>query len=334
MAGKNNLRNDIRYRILEIRHIFKECLMACKLAARNKSLGMAEGDRNLVVAMVDGSSYHGGLCDRFKGIVSIYAFCKKKNLPFRIRYTHPFRLEDYLEPASYDWILKDGEFTENPRHVRILYMRGEYRARRLLGFSSGKQVHFYGNRDLLGILNSQLGELTEYDWGTLFRELFRPGQEMRRQLDMLHRQIGGNYCAVVFRFMNLLGDFKEYCYKSISDQSQRQALMDICLDSINDIMKRHPGRKILVTSDSVTFLEKASRIENVFIIPGTLVHIDGNREVLPGNSHDVFMKSFLDFYMLSEAEKIYSVKAQNMYRSQFPEYAAKVNNIPFERVGL
>lgn len=334
MAGKNNLRKDISYRILEIRHTLKERIMAYKLAARDKSFSMAEGNSNLVVAMVDGSSYHGGLCDRFKGIVSIYAFCKKKNIPFRIRYTYPFRLEDYLEPASYDWVLKDGEFTANPRRIRILYMRGEYRARRMLGFSSDKQVHFYGNRDLLGILNSHLGEVTEYDWGTLFRELFRPGQEMRSQLDYLHREIGGDYCAIVFRFMNLLGDFKEYYYRSISDKSKRQALIDICLDSIKDIMKRHPGKKILVTSDSVTFLELASRIENVFIIPGTLVHIDGHRGKLPGNRHDAFMKSFLDFYMLSEAEKIYSVKAQKMYRSQFPEYAAKVNNIPFERVSL
>lgn len=99
--------------------------------------------------MVDGETFHGGLCDRFKGIISLYAYCKYRGLPFRIRYTYPFRLEDYLAPAAYDWTLREGEYTDNPLYSRILYMRGEHLAARLLTLNTRKQIHFYTNRDLL-----------------------------------------------------------------------------------------------------------------------------------------------------------------------------------------
>ncbi len=82
--------------------------------------------------MIDRETFHGGMCDRFKGIISLYAYCKYLGKPFRIKYTYPFRLEDYLLPASYDWTLKDNEYTDNPLYCKILYMRGEHLATRLL----------------------------------------------------------------------------------------------------------------------------------------------------------------------------------------------------------
>ncbi len=47
------------------------------------------------------------------------------------------------------------------------------------------------------------------------------------------------------------------------------------------------------------------------------------------------MKPFIDFfYLISEAQKVFSIKNKDMYPSGFPQYAAKVNNIPFERIEL
>lgn len=326
---KRNIRKEIKYQFLEFRHVLKEQLMLLQLLTKKNAQRKNEGNKHLVIAMVDGSSYHGGMCDRFKGIISLYAFCKQRNLPFRIKYTHPFRLEEFLESATYNWLLKEREYTDNPRNIQILYMRGEYLARRLFSMKIKKQVHYYGNRDILNLI---LEQNTPYDWGTLFRELFKPGPELQKQLNQLHQTIGSPYCAAVFRFQNLLGDFKEYHFKALSDEAEKKKLIDKCLNAIQELTSEQDNTKILVTSDSITFLKEASKLKNVVIIPGKLIHIDGQREIKPEEKHELFMKSFLDFYMLAEATHIYSIRTPEMYASQFPQYAAKVHNIPFERI--
>ena len=141
-----------KYKMLETRHLFKELLLSAKIALKSKETGKPNTKQPVYIAMIDGETFHGGMCDRFKGIVSLYAYCKYTGNPFRIRYTYPFRLEDYLQPAAYDWTLKQGEYTDNPLYSRVLYMRGEHLATRLLGFKAKKQVHFYSNRDMVAIL--------------------------------------------------------------------------------------------------------------------------------------------------------------------------------------
>ena len=94
-------------------------------------------------------------CATDKGIITLYAYCKYQNLPFRIRYTYPFRLEDYLSPAVYDWTLREREYTDNPLYSRVLYMRGEHMATRLLQLKiTSRQIHFYSNRDCLEPINA------------------------------------------------------------------------------------------------------------------------------------------------------------------------------------
>lgn len=327
-----------KYRQLELRHSFKELMLATQIALKSKERGRPVMDRPACVAMVDGMAYHGGMCDRFKGIVSLYAYCKHHGIPFRIRYTYPFRLEDYLSPAAYDWILDDNEYTDNLLYSRVLYMRGEHLARRLLGLKVTRQVHFYTNRDLLERINDVLrgeNETDRYDWGELFRELFRPCEGLRNRIDAIKRNIGGDYCAAVFRFQNLLGDFHEYRYKELAGADEKEALVVKCLDAISELKKRHGDKALLVTSDSAAFLQRVSQIEGVHIIPGKLIHIDQVSGEADGDTgREAYMKSFLDFYVLSEAQKIYRVGTSYMYPSEFPVYAAKVHGIPFESIEI
>lgn len=327
-----------KYRQLELRHSFKELMLATQIALKSKERGRPVMDRPACVAMVDGMAYHGGMCDRFKGIVSLYAYCKHHGIPFRIRYTYPFRLEDYLSPAAYDWILNDNEYTDNPLYSRVLYMRGEHLARRLLGLKVTRQVHFYTNRDLLERINDVLrgeNETDRYDWGELFREIFRPCEGLRNRIDAIKRNIGGDYCAAVFRFQNLLGDFHEYRYKELAGADEKEALVVKCLDAISELKKRHGDKTLLVTSDSAAFLQRVSQIEGVHIIPGKLIHIDQVSGEADGDTgREAYMKSFLDFYVLSEAQKIYRVGTSYMYPSEFPVYAAKVHGIPFESIEI
>ena len=311
-------------------HIIKEKIMALKYLSFSRKRPKPE--KQAMIAMVDGRQYHGGMCDRFKGIVSLYAYCKQRGLGFRILYTYPFQLEDYLLPASYDWTLKDGELDESIKGSRIMYLRGED-GKRLISLRTRKQLHFYGNMDLLEVLN-RTGN-TSYGWGTLFKELFKPAPELERQLSSLREQIGEKYNAAVFRFQNLLGDFPEYRFKPIEDKSERDTLIGKCLQSVRDTLsKAPPGTPLLVTSDSVSFLKMASEINGVFIIPGSLSHMDGSRPEKKDGSHKPYIKSFLDFFMLAGAQKVSCIGTSIMYQSEFPMYAAKINDVPFERIRI
>ena len=45
-----------------------------------------------IIFMADGRCPHGGIVDRFKGIVTMYALSKVNTLPFYINYTSPFNI--------------------------------------------------------------------------------------------------------------------------------------------------------------------------------------------------------------------------------------------------
>lgn len=326
-----------KYKLLELKHTLKEFLLAYRIAVKSKAMDMPNSEKSLYIAIIDGTAKHGGMCDRFKGIITLYAYCKYNNLPFRIKYTYPFKLEDYLLPAEYDWRLKDNEYTDNPKYCRILYMRKEYLARRLLKLKTTKQIHFYSNRDCLDYINmaySTGGDNgANFKWGDLFRELFKPNQDLNERIDRIKKELGNNYSAAVFRFQNLLGDFKEYSFKSINNQEDTKKLIEKCVNSVKKIKSELDNGNLLVTSDSITFLKIVSQLEGVYVIPGTVVHMDGNKEHIKKEfQYETHIKSFLDFYILSGAKKIYRVGTSYMYPSEFPVYAAKIQDVPFESV--
>lgn len=316
-----NVKNKM---MVELSHMVEESIYMLKHYTWTRT---GQGARPMLVFMVDKDFYTGGMADRFKGAVSAYAWCRQRNIPFRIRYVHPFELADYLSPADYDWRLREGEFTTCLRDARLMYGRGEY-ARRLVRLDLDKQLHFYGNYDNLEFINQKGG--TDYTWSGLFKELFRPGEELEACLKERREDIGAPYISAVYRFQNLLGDFQEYSFKSLEDDNEREALIVKCLDSLKMLHQKHPDELVLVTSDSETFMARARELDFVRLIPGKVVHI-GSRA---GESRSVYMKSFIDFYMLSESKKVYGICAGQMYPSEFPMYAAKVNDVPFERIYL
>ena len=294
---------------------------------------MTVTEPGLLVAMIDGKVKHGGLCDRFKGIISLYAYSKVAGRKFKIRYTSPFLLEKMLQPSSYDWALREGEYSDYPGSYRILYMRKEYKGRRLFRLTTRKQVHFYSNRDMLPAINLMMQEKGiegRVEWGSLFKELFKPSPNLEKHIKEMKKITGENYLAAVFRFQNLLNDFNEYHFRPLESEEKQQKLITKCLYVVRKLRSIHNEYPLLVTSDSRKFLDKASEIEGVVTIPGRLIHVDMSQESLDGEPTDADFKSFTDFYMLSGARKIYRVGTSQMYPSEFPLYAAKLNNVPFE----
>ena len=70
-----------------------------------------------------------------------------------------------------------------------------------------------------------------------------------------------------------------------------------CLDIISQLKTKHSNvPKVLVTSDSRVFLERASLLPYVYVISGTVVHMDSvNKNVKQDD-----LKTFLDMLIIQK----------------------------------
>lgn len=322
MSRFTDLTMGFRHRIKELAYAFKYFSFS-----DDSSFLLPYSVRNAVISMVDGRVWHGGLTDRFKGIVTGFLFAQYLERPFRIKYDFPFMLIDYLIPNEYNWIIDDEDISNSMFHSRALCTRHE-NGKRMLRVKAKGQIRFYCNVDLTGKLD--LAPFKQ-DWGTIFNRLFKPAPTLQIELDRHLSQIEGKYIAMVFRFQNLLGDFEEYKFRKIEDSDCKERLILANLEEIrkmlnSDIFLDRCSR-ILVTSDSAEFLERSQQIPEVYAITGKSAHIDTK-----GTGNKNHIKAFVDFFMISKAEAVYSVTIGDMYPSDFPNYAAKVGNIPFHRI--
>lgn len=296
------------------------------LAVKRYHFGTAQkpSTRELIM-LVDGKNFHGGLCDRFKGIVSCYLFCLHNQLPFKLDYSYPFDLTEFLQPNEYDWRISAKEKAVNYRDVTYRNLIGEPTAARLTRLRTHKQIQCYANKDWVDYLNNFYPN-HQLSWGHLFHQLFMPMPALKSEIEKHIDLIGGNYICAAFRFQHLLGDFPEYDYQPLPPDEQK-ILIALCKQALLQLQSES-HTKILVTSDSNCFLEAVSGLGNIFTFPGKVVHVD----CIAGASYETYMKSFVDFYLLAASQHIYSIGTDAMYKTEFPLYAAKLNNIPFERI--
>lgn len=290
----------------------------------------ARNEQKMIVSMVDGRMQHGGMADRLRGIVSAYYVAKKLGYDFRIHFVFPFRLEHYLVPAQVDWRVNDDELSYNTRDAapmfcgsngtfvergfQELWFKKRYRA-------ATKQLHVYTNALLLP---------RGRGFHDCFAELFRPSEPLQKALEQYSEPLRDGYYSMTFRFQQLLGDFREEQQFTILPPSEREKLMARCVEQIDKVYSRLKQKKtILLTADSRTFLDYASqRLDYVYVVPGTVAHMDWMTDI----PFDVNLKSFIDFYMISRAERAYLLQTGKMYNSGFPRRAAQVGNVPFRHI--
>lgn len=181
--------------------------------------------------------------------------------------------------------------------------------------SKHRQLHVYSN---LTIPNDKISET--------FNELFKPSYELEQYLGRLTNEIGGEYISATFRFQQLLGDFKEGSYPILVDTDKRK-LVDRCIGILQRVYESNADKywRILVTSDSSSFLREADRLPYVYVIKGDVVHMDFTDD----KRTQTHIKAFADLLMISRAEKVYSVVVSQMYNSGFPRFAAAITGKPF-----
>lgn len=287
---------------------------------------------NCIIYMCNGYTWHGGLADRLKGIVSVFEWCKKHNKSFAIHFIYPFNLHDYLVPNKYNWSIMQNKITYNGSIPKICLMEPRTCYKKEIKNNSyillnkwmdknlniGTQIHIYTNMNS-GIKN----------FSPLFNELFKPSERLQSEINKNLQQLGDKYISISFRFTTIMGDFTDCAGTEYSEENKVQ-LLKSCVQAVRDIKKNAPLHdKVLITADSERFLNYAKdNLKDIYIIPGKVGHIDYN------NSDDVNMKTFLDFMLISKAEKVYLVKNKDMYNSAFAKTAAMVNNREFEVINI
>lgn len=289
--------------------------------------------KEVIYMVLPETTFSGGLSDRLRGIVAIYAECKRQGLPFRIVF-EPLHLEDYLAPNKYDWRIKDENICWDTKRtypcVLLTYHPN----------SRNRYQHWVQSTILKSYIRKPYEQIHVYsnmicrdkEYGPLFHELFKPTKELQQQIDYHLDKLGGkrNYISCTFRFRQLLGDFKEG--GDTLPLEQRKPYIERCINTVKALHKQNPEKKILVTADSSTFLTElgSSALPYVYIMPGKVVHIGFTYDA----SHATYLKSFLDMYMLSLADTVYLVRDKLMYHSGFPYRSALLGGAKYQEQEL
>lgn len=288
--------------------------------------------RKTIVFMCDGMVKHGGLADRFRGIISSYMFAKMHGLDFKIYWTSPFILEEYLLPNKHDWRISAEQLEYNPKVAVCLYMDSFFKRFNLdKNWEAADQEKRYG--DFIAkhphalqyhlYSNAHFGD-TNYN--VLFNELFCLHPRLDKELKSCLNEIGDNYIAMTFRFQQLLGDFKDACGgEELSISEQKRWIEDsIALIRKHYDVNKQNISKVLITSDSMRFLYESSKLPFVYTPKGIVNHIDTKRM---GGMAD---KEFLDLFILSHSTHIYICHRNPMFLSGFPQNAAFIGNVPID----
>lgn len=288
-------------------------------------------ERAVVFMALNETTFSGGLSDRIRGIVSVYAECKRQGRPFRIVF-EPLHLEDYLAPNEYDWRIGEDEIdwdlAKSYPCVLLTYHNDPHNRWQHFVQSSVLRSYFRKHCHQLHVFTNMIPSDEEYQ--TLFHELFRPTDDLQQLIGYHLEKLGGkgNYISCTFRFRQLLGDFKEG--GDTLPAEQREAYIERCIETVKELHKQYGDKNILVTADSSTFLSelKEKSLPYVYVMPGKVVHLGFTADA----SKTVYMKSFLDMYMLSFSGTVYQATDKLLMRSTFPQRSALLGGAPYREI--
>lgn len=272
-------------------------------------------DKNIIFYIVDKSSKN-GLSDRLWGAVSTFIACKKNNLNFKIIWDYPFKLERYLVPNNYNWLWSDK--MNYSKDINVIFLRNNHN-QKLQERIVVRSIKNKGITHVRGVAHLYRDKFSYY-----YNILFKPSKLLQEEINFHLKQIGEYYISVTFRFQQLLGDFKEGNFKELKKDEQIYLIKECC-----DILEKiylSEKKKILVTSDSKTYLESIKNLKYIYIIPGEISHMGYDDSY---TIEDKYIKSFLDFYMIANADVVYSVRNKYMYKTTFAKTASRVFNKPY-----
>lgn len=274
-----------------------------------------------IIIFFDGLFSHGGIVDRFKGIISFYEISKLLGYNFQINFVHPFPLEYFLKPNKINWkIQKNKKF--NPFSTKIIYLMNDFKTNPfdLIESSQAKVFLVYCNVNYLSKLYPNLSEEEiSVKWQSNYNELFSISSVLKKEIEGFPKN---NNIIIHTRFMSLMGDFKDTTNHVLDDESK--ILLSIkLLNRIDKIAKNNSNKNVIVLSDSLFFLNYVKKNSIYKTSGGVPKHIDFSNDL------DSFLKTFKDFYLMSKCDEVFLVVLDKMYTSGFSEFAAKIGNVKF-----
>lgn len=284
-----------------------------------------------VICMYEGANA-GGLADRLKGIIGVYYIAKKRGLPFRIYFNDPFPLDKYLVPNTYDWRISEKDICRDLSSISLVLLANAQDSK----YVTNKQRKYLEKKIRIEKKQTHVYTSSSYaydvNYAELFGELFKPSVKLQESIDRNMKNLNGNYVSISCRFLNLLRDFNETLETGIYlTEEEREDLFQRIAHVIENIHKKNYGKKILINSDSVTFLKAFDKLDFTYVIPGNVTHIDAKQEEY---SYEKYEKTFLDFLMIANADEIYLIKSKEMYKSGYPYAASKIYDKKFNLIEI
>lgn len=281
------------------------------------------GGRVVIVAFSPLRRY-GGWVDRLKGIISSYELARMTGRSFRLDVPPSFPVLEFLEPVTFDW--RAGPLTWNPLDTSFHVSR-DRRSRQFVELQHARRPRLYvdTNLDYLAQLHPDASsDALARLWKERFDELFRMRSDLADTVGALARP---GALALHARFTGLLGDFKDVVSNALP-ASERDDLRATCVRRVAEELNRAPGRRVIVFSDSSSFLNEVTRIsDEIVVLPGAPQHIDHVRDV-----RAALHKTVLDFFVMTRCAEIKQLRIGPMYNSAFSRYASFVGAIPFTTI--
>lgn len=278
-----------------------------------------------IIFVCDGSKNHGGLADRLRGLLTVYYYSKKMKIPFYIYWNSPFKLEDYVLPNLYDWRINSIEDYKNHNISFPVIIDSNIESWKnfikksflLRTMQSKKNLLVYSN-----LMNNKI------PFNSLFNELFKCSDYLNSELIYHLKKLDTKYYSYTFRFGNLFKDFKDIVGTPLEEE-EKKILLKKNINELKYLLKDLPDNyKALVTSDSYFFLKNAEQIDmRIYIVDKEIKHPEYNK--MENVKKEIWAKSFLDLFLIMNAEKIYQVKCKEMYQSGFPELASLISMKPY-----
>lgn len=289
----------------------------------SNSAPRSKNQDNVVIYMADGKMLHGGISDRLCGLISTYEYCLKQGKKFKLYFDSPYDLAEFLEPNQYNWIISKEELIFNKRDAKPIYIPFIHNVEKQRKLADRRldhnvpQLHVYTN----------MRYFSKEDFSLRYQELFKESETLRQNIEKNLKELSTNYISITFRYQQLLGDFTEGNFPVLQSEKEKEELIKKGIDTIKEIHERNPNfNRILVTSESLTFLQRAKQLDYVYVVPGEIVHIDFLKNAV-GN--EIHLKSYVDFFMIANAKKIYLAKYSPLYPSTFCKTASFLKNREF-----
>ena len=280
-----------------------------------------------IYLVIDRSNCRCGITDRLKTAVGLYSVAREQGVGFKFIHQAGFDIRDYLVPNEVDWSAERADLSHLPwirrridylppyDHIPALRPDRQYVCRRFIG----KNI-----LEMSGVPD------WERVWRESFKALFSPSAAV---LDEMERNpMPAHYAVVNARFVNSLGHFEDASYNTPLPKEEQLRLIDAVLARVVDCQEKSDV-PVIVYSDSVAFLEAASRNGFRICDPAGIGHI-----MDPDVSDRVKLMTFVNFFHMAGAEAVWSIlnldgfPSNCLYKTQYPRYAAILGDRPFIRI--